>query len=93
MCLIFDYLKFIEGVELRKLIVYIFKNDGNSKLNAVLHFPDNMPFSNVSNYRCFLTCVCGIGCAKKVLHSPISLSNVELLIQTHYGVRPCAYRL
>ena len=38
-------------------------------------------------------CVCGIGCAKKVLHSPISLSNVELLIQTHYGVRPCAYRL
>lgn len=37
--------------------------------------------------------VCGIGCAKKVLHSPISLSNVELLIQTHYGVRPCAYRL
>ena len=36
--------------------------------------------------------VVGIGCAKKVLHSPILLSNVEL-VQTHYVIRPCAYRL
>ena len=53
-CLIFDYLNYTEQ---RQLIIYSFKNDGNSKLNAVLPFPDNMPFSNVSNYRCFLTCV------------------------------------